>query len=148
VNEVYGTTAPITMSPHEAADALVAVDRSRAAVQRRSRWTARYMGAYGVATLVAFPAMSLCRGTVVAVCASCLWTLIVLGSAWYVRCQRVVGRGFRRVYTLTFGSWAVLWGVGLTLGQRLFETRSQYWVCACLIVAVPQFVGAWVTARR
>ena len=137
----------VALGPRDALDALVVAERSRAAVQRGSRWITRYLGIYAVATLVCFPALGLFRDTATSLFASCLWTAVVLSSAWYMRRQRVAVHGFRRAYALAFGSWTLLWIVPLTLGLRLFVHQPAYWAGAAVLVALPQFVRAWITAR-
>jgi hypothetical protein len=135
------------VSPAWAAVALAAVDQSRATVGRHAGWAVRVLVAYGVATVVFFPALGMLHGRS-GILAGVVWTGFVLGMGGYALSRRVVGHGFRLLYLTAAGAWTTLWVAATTLGHLAFHDRLAYWIAAGLIVAIPMAIGAVLAARR
>lgn len=115
------TTGP---DPEGAAAALVRARCVQEAVRANSGWAARYLCAYGIATLLfvtltgSFPGRAATSAVIMA------WLVFVAVSVAYARRQSVTGRGFDRLQRFCFVTWGLLWAV-----------------------AAPMFVGAWMSAR-
>ncbi|MBM2616626.1 hypothetical protein JIG36_13760 [Actinoplanes sp. LDG1-06] len=133
------------MSPGRAAVALAGIDQARAAVREHSGWAGRAMAAYGMASLVFFPAGGLVHGVWAAVIGVC-WGVFLLSVLRYALPNRVVGRGFRRLYLRATAAWTVLWVTGALIGHLVFADQVAFWVPAGVVVALPMFAAA-VRAR-
>jgi hypothetical protein len=145
---VLGPDGNEELGPEHASVALARADQAQAAVRCGSRWTARYLASYVVATWVFFPLLGLGTRLGASVVVTCLWTAFVLGSAWYAQHQRVAWWGFRRLYLASYGSWGVLWVGAVALGLGLFQGRPAYWVPTGLAVSVPLLVSARISLPR
>ncbi len=144
----------IPPDPGVAAAALAHADQAKAAVRARSGWTARYLRAYGLASVVFVLVVSLpgrAGGSVPVVAAlvvSALWAAFVALACVYSHRQAVTWRGFARVNGLVFGTWGALWAAASGIGFSAFPGRLAFWLPAALVVSLPFFVGARVAARR
>ncbi|MBL7257486.1 hypothetical protein [Paractinoplanes lichenicola] len=129
------------VSPGWAAVALAEVDQSTAAVREHSGWVRRALIAYGMASLVFFPAGGLVHGFW-AVVIGVIWGVFLVSVVFYALPQRVLVRGFRRVYLRATLWWTALWLAGTAIGHLLFADRVAYWVPAGVVVALPMFAAA------
>ena len=136
------------LRPEHASVALARADQAQASVRDGSRWTARYVASYVVATSVFFPLLGLSARLRASLVVTCLWTAFVLGSSCYAQHQRVAWRGFRRVYLASFASWGLLWAGAVALGLDQFQGRLAYWVPAGLAVSAPLVVGTLISRFR
>lgn len=136
------------IEPAAAAVALVYAENAQAiagkAVRAESRWTGRFLAAFGIASIVFLALASV--GGVVAYVAS--WLAYGVISQWFARRERVSWRGFDRLCGRSFAAWFVLQGVGCGVGFNFFAGEAAYWVPMAVVVSAPLFAGAWRTARR
>lgn len=140
------TDEPTTLGPEGADAALGEVERAQAAVRTGSRWTARYLGACGIASLIFVTLTGLFPGRGGTVTA--FWVGVVGAAVYYARRQWVSWQGFRRLNDLAFAAWGLLWTGTAVLGFALFPGRPIFWVPAAFVVAAPLFTAAWRSARR
>jgi hypothetical protein len=134
--------ADIEMSPARASAALAGIDQSSAAVRDHSRWVRRALAAYGVATLLFFPAGGLLHGAA-AVAVNTTWVVFLVAVACYVFPRRVVARGSRRRYLISAALWTVLWTAAAVLGHAAFPDNPAYWLSTAPLVALPMLLAAF-----
>jgi hypothetical protein len=139
----FPPTDPVT-----AAAALAHAEKAQVianqAVRAGSAWTSRFLGAFGVASVVFFSLADV--GGVVAYVAS--WVVYGAIATWFARREQVSWRGFERLSGRSFAAWFVLQGAGCAVGFNFFSGVAGYWVPVALVVSAPLFAGAWRAAHR
>lgn len=134
-------------TPADAAAALARADQLKISVDDRSGWLVRFQLGFAAMSLI----MALLLGLlprpagIVASLAFMVITLPVL--IFYAVRQPVAHRGMARSHLLMMAAWTVLYLATITSGLR-FPGEPAFWVPAAVIVSLPGFAGAYLTARR
>ena len=136
------------MDPAAAAAALTYADQARTkashAVLTGSAWTSRFLGAFGVTTMVCI----ILTGVLGAIAYIASWVAFGVISTWFARRERVSWRGFDRLSGRSFRVWLVLQSAAGAVGFNFFVGEVAYWIPVAFVVSAPMFVGAWYAAHR
>ncbi|MQA02762.1 MAG: hypothetical protein GEV07_08600 [Streptosporangiales bacterium] len=125
------------------ADRLGSTSRSTAA-----RWYARYLVIYGIASFGLASTFGFVDPRLATAVTMPIWLVIIIGlSVWSMR-QRTAIRGFGSLHGAVIGTWAAAWAITIGLGTSVFAGSWPWFVGGGVAMAIPAFVGAYVTHRR
>ncbi len=143
-------TAPKQSTPggHDVHTSLAEAERVTEAVQRGSRWHARYLAAMGLVfsgITMSLPYLGGLRSMFVFLAAVLAASLALGVYAWR---QPVTPRTYKWAEKRLLPCWAALYLPLAIAGIFLFEHELAYWIPAALATGMPWFVGAWLESRR
>ena len=134
--------------PTASTDALERATQLSGRARRSTRWYGSYLlvfaaGSFAVSVLTgAVPGP---RGTLTVML---LWAAFLAVTTIWIARQKTSIRGMTRLHLAVILSWAVLWGITVTVGEHYFADQLWWWVAGGLAIALPPVVGAVVTFRR
>lgn len=143
-------TTPKQPTPrgHDVQASLAEAERVTEAVQRGSRWHARYLAAMGLVFFgitMSLPYLGGLRSIYVFLAAVLAASL----ALWvYAQRQPVTPRTYRYGENRILPYWAALYVPLALVGIFFFEQQLAYWVPTALVTGTPWFVGAWLESRR
>jgi hypothetical protein len=137
-----------THAPIDATTALAQAEALQAAVNRQSRWYARYLMIYGTASFVLMLILGLAPRDIGEMIAWTFWGVVLSVLIIYTRRQPVARRGLRRRNGVIVAIWVVLYFLVFIPGTHWFQGDITWRLPGALVVALPAFVGAYLEARR
>ncbi|MFF2654504.1 hypothetical protein [Streptomyces sp. NPDC058045] len=138
----------MAMNEMDPAAALAQAQQLKTSVDRRSHWVVRYQLAYGTVSFAMVLTLGLLRGPLGVGLSMGLWMSAILVLSVYAARQPVAHRGMAATHGVMIGVWAVLYGIVLGFGVAFFRGELVWWLPGAVLVALPGFGAAWVTARR
>jgi uncharacterized membrane protein YjjP (DUF1212 family) len=134
------------MSDHST-DAAHKLDHAAAAstaMRRQTAWYTTYLIVYGLASAVVVLLIGLVDSPLIVV----FWVAAIVGLSVYSSRQKAVRRHFGLRHGVIIGTWAVLYGAVILVGQTWFPGRPAFWIPAAIVVGAPALIGAWLERRR
>jgi hypothetical protein len=141
--------------PIDAVAAAAALDHTKLAqttgsqaVRAGSSWTSRFLGAFGIASVVFISLTGTLPDVGGAIAYVTSWVIYGAIATWFARREKVSWRGFDRLSGKSFRAWFVLQAAGCAVGFNYFAGVAAYWVPVALVVSAPLFIGAWSAAHQ
>lgn len=116
-------------------------------VRRGSRWTPRYLLAFGLGVLIYMPLVGIRPNIGTILGGTVGWVILVTAATSYASRQRTQPTGWGWIVGLAFGIWAVLYCSAMAVGLTFFQGRAEYWIPVAVVAAAPFFAAAYKAAR-
>lgn len=117
-------------------------------VHRRSRRLIRHQAGFGAASLVAVLMVGMFDHPVVMVVSTGAWVAALTVLSACVLRQPVERRATSVTHSVMIAVWGLLFPGVLVVGLEMFPGQLAWWVLGAVVVALPGFVSAYLTARR
>lgn len=132
----------------DAAESLARADVLTTKARRSTRWYGRYLLVYAAGAFALSLAFGLIPVKTAVIIVMPVWVVFLSATTAYAQRHKTAIKGLGTVQAWVIGSWAILWGLVISLGVSRFQDWLPWWILGGIALALPGLIGALIVFRR